>query len=543
MKIALAQLNYRIGDFENNVSKIIATARQAHSENADLVVFSELAISGYPPKDMLEMDGFIDKCEDTIDKISDACYNIPIIIGTPIRNKYEKGKPLFNAAMFLYQSKKQFFKKSLLPDYDIFDEYRYFEPSHEFEILNFNNKKIAVTICEDLWNIEKPYFYTTNPLDELATFKPDFVINIAASPFDYTQAERRNDILCQNVKHYKLPIIYVNQVGGHTELLFDGGSMAMADNGTIVKSLPFFAEKLDYIETESLIHTQNVENQQEIPSKIELMHDALVMGIKDYFAKLGFKKAIVGLSGGIDSALTTVLAVEALGAENVFGLLMPSRFSTNHSVKDALDLSKNLGCPHTTIAIEPMFTAFQKSLEPAFQNTLFDVTEENMQARIRAVLLMAMSNKFGNILLNTSNKSECAVGYGTLYGDMCGGISVLGDLYKTEVFEMSKWINQKTEIIPCNTINKAPSAELRPDQKDSDSLPDYDILDQILFQHIEKRKGLNEIVEMGFDEKTVARVLRLVSINEYKRNQAAPILRVSPKAFGTGRSMPITAKY
>lgn len=543
MKIALAQLNYHIGNFENNVSKIITTARQAQSENADLVVFSELAISGYPPKDLLEIDDFIIKCENAIDAIADACYNIPIIIGTPMRNEYEKGKPLFNAAVFVYQSKKQFFKKTLLPDYDIFDEYRYFEPSQNFEILNFNNKIIAVTICEDLWNISNPYLYNVNPLDELVKFNPDLVINIAASPFDYTQAEKRNEILRQNVLKYKLPIIYVNQVGAQTELLFDGGSMAIADNGKIAKSLPFFEEKLDFVETDLLKGSSIQDNQQFVPEKIELMHDALVMGIKDYFKKMGFKKAILGLSGGIDSALTAVLAAEALGGENVFGLLMPSRFSSDHSVKDALDLTKNLGCPQTTIAIEPMFTAFQKSLKTSFKNTLFDVTEENLQARLRAVLLMAMSNKFGYILLNTSNKSECAVGYGTLYGDMCGGISVLGDLYKTEVFEMSRWINRKTEIIPWNTINKPPSAELRPNQKDCDSLPEYDILDKILFEHIENRKVLNELVQMGFDKKIVSRVLHLVNINEYKRNQAAPILRVSPKSFGKGRNMPIVAKY
>ncbi|MDP3463149.1 MAG: NAD+ synthase [Bacteroidales bacterium] len=543
MKIALAQLNYHIGNFEDNTSKIIEMAQKAAAMGADLIVFAELALSGYPPRDFLEFDDFIDKCELSARQIADSCPNIALIVGSPVRNLSGKGKPLYNAALFINQSVINEFHKALLPNYDVFDEYRYFEPATTFDLLEFKGCKIAVTICEDLWNIGNDPLYRVNPMDELMPLAPDFMINIAASPFHYDQAESRREVLRQNVEKYKLPLIYVNHVGAQTELLFDGGSMAFSPHGKVHTSLNFFTEDFKIVELDQLLTDDIQIDNQNIPEKIERIHDALVMGIRNYFGKLGFRKAILGLSGGIDSAVTMVLAAKALGPDNVYGLLMPSQYSSGHSIDDALSLSRKLGSPSGTLPIGEMYDVFEDKLEPFFRGTDFDLTEENMQARIRGLLLMAMSNKYGYILLNTSNKSEAAVGYGTLYGDMNGGLSVIGDLYKTEVYELARFINRDDEIIPLNTILKPPSAELRPDQKDSDSLPDYEVLDQLLYQYIEKRKGPAELLKMGFDEILVKKVLRLVNTNEYKRYQTPPILRISPKAFGMGRRMPIVGRY
>jgi NAD+ synthase (glutamine-hydrolysing) len=543
VKIALAQNNYHIGNFEANCNKIIETIKEARDKGADLVVFAELAVCGYPPQDFLEFDDFIHRCENAVRQIAAVCTDIACIIGSPVRNTGPKGKPLFNAAVFCFQGETQVFRKALLPNYDVFDEYRYFEPARTFEILKFKNKKIALTICEDIWDVGNSRLYTVNPMEELIVHKPDLMINIAASPFNYGQPKRRLEVLRENVSLYKIPLIYVNHVGAQTEILFDGGSAAFSADGHVAVSLPFFEESLKIVDSEELAALKSETDNLVIPEKMELIQDALVMGVRDYFAKMGFKKAILGLSGGIDSALTMVLAAHALGSENVFGLLMPSQFSSSHSVEDALALAKNLGSPCSIIEIKDLFDTFDDSLKSHFEGRTFDVTEENVQARIRGVLLMAFCNKFGYILLNTSNKSEAAVGYGTLYGDMNGGLSVLGDVYKTEVFELARYINRAQEIIPENTIIKPPSAELRPNQKDSDSLPEYDLLDQILYQYIELRKGPGELVAMGFDEKLVNRVLKLVNTNEYKRHQTPPILRVSPKAFGMGRRMPIVAKY
>lgn len=543
MKIALAQLNYHIGNFESNLEKIISTALSTQNSGADLIVFAELAVSGYPPRDFLEFDDFIERCSDALHQIAIQCNEIAVIVGVPIRNPSEKGKPLFNSAAFIYQGHIQYFNKALLPNYDVFDEYRYFEPSREFQLLEFKGRKIALTVCEDLWNIGNDPLYTINPMDELMPFGPDLMINIAASPFDYLQAEKRREVLQQNVEKYKIPLLYVNHVGAQTELLFDGGSMTITAKNQIALQLPYFEESIQIIDFETLNEDISDKETEPYPTKINLVHDALVMGIRNYFTKLGFKKAILGLSGGIDSAVTMVLAARALGHENVTGVLMPSQFSSDHSVDDAMQLAHHLQSPVKTLPIKDLFEAFETNLENEFKDLPFGLTEENIQARIRGVLLMALSNKFGHIVLNTSNKSEAAVGYGTLYGDMNGGLSVLGDVYKTEVFELARFINKDAEIIPLNTIIKPPSAELRPDQKDSDSLPEYDILDQILYQYIEGRKGPKELINMGFDEKTVNRVLKLVNTNEYKRHQTPPILRVSPKAFGMGRRMPIVAKY
>lgn len=542
MKIAIAQLNYHIGNFEANTQKIISTAKSSHQNGAELTVFAELAVSGYPPRDFLEFDDFIQKCEVQINLIAEACFDIPLILGSPVRNTTKKGKPLFNAAVFLYQGQKEYFRKGLLPDYDVFDEYRYFEPADSFQCLKFNDHKIAVTVCEDLWNVEDHPLYVKQPMEDLILEKPDLIINIAASPFDYAQAEKRETVLRKNVDKYKLPLVYVNHVGAQTELLFDGGSMVMDENGMLISRLKFFDEEVQIVD----VGIQFAGNQLSVsllPEKIERIHDALVMGVRNYFQKLGFQKAVLGLSGGIDSAVTMVLAARALGSENVHAVLMPSQFSSNHSVQDALDLAKNLGSTFQIIPIKEIYESFEHALHEAFVGKAFDVTEENIQARIRGALLMALSNKFGMILLNTSNKSETAVGYGTLYGDMNGGLSVLGDVYKTEVFELARFINRKAEIIPENTIIKPPSAELRPEQQDSDSLPDYSVLDKILFAYIEQRLKPEAIAKQGIDSKIVAHVLRLVNLNEYKRHQSPPILRVSAKAFGIGRRMPIVAKY
>lgn len=543
LKIALAQLNFHIGNFDNNKEKILEAIRKAESLKADLVVFSELAITGYPPRDFLEFEDFVSKAQKAVDEIAASCKNIAAIVGMPTPNKSKKGKPLFNSAAFLEDGKvKKIIHKTLLPNYDIFDEYRYFESNREFEIINFKGKKIALTICEDIWDVERNRLYTINPMEELKVYNPDIMINIAASPFNYQQAEKREEVLRRNTLKYNLPLFYINHVGAQTELLFDGGSVVMAPDGKVVDVLNYFEEDLRVYDLEETIHAKSAV-KHENPSKSALIHDALVMGIRNYFGKLGFTKAILGLSGGIDSAVTAALAAEALGNKNVYNVLLPSKFSSDHSVSDSLELVKNIGMPHDIISIEDSFNTLEKTLEPYFLGKPFDVTEENLQARIRGVILMALSNKFGYILLNTSNKSEAAVGYGTLYGDMNGGLSVLGDVYKTDVYELARYINRNGEIIPENIILKAPSAELRPGQKDQDSLPDYAILDKILYQYIELRKGPSEIIAMGFEEELVKKVLRLVNINEYKRYQTPPILRVSGKAFGMGRRMPIVAKY
>jgi NAD+ synthase (glutamine-hydrolysing) len=438
--------------------------------------------------------------------------------------------------------------KTLLPTYDIFDEYRYFEPATEFNIIKFKGHRIALSICEDIWNVgnENP-LYTICPLDQMMTQHPDFILNLSASPFDYAHAKVRIDTIRANVERYEMPLFYCNHTGAQTDVVFDGGSVVMSPDGKVYDEMPYFEECLRVYDLDAV--KKGGLHREQPKDKTKLIHDALVVGIRDYFQKLGFKKAILGLSGGIDSALTAVLAVEALGKENVRVLLMPSQYSTGHSVDDARELAESLGIQYDIVAIKPMYEAFENALEPYFKDLPFNVTEENLQARVRGMLLMAMSNKFGNILLNTTNKSEMSVGYGTLYGDMCGGLAVLGDVYKTEVYEVARYINATglphgtINVIPANSIEKPPSAELRPGQKDSDSLPLYDILDPLLFQYIECRQGPEELIAQGFDPALVQRVCRMVNINEFKREQAAPVIRVSTKAFGMGRRMPIVGKY
>lgn len=546
VKIALAQINYHIGNFDDNVRKIRHAIRASREAGADLAVFAELAVSGYPPRDFLEFDDFISRCRQAVEDIARDCTGIAAVVGCPVPNPELPGKDLYNAAVFLEDGKVgHVYYKALLPNYDVFDEYRYFEPGRKFDVVEFKGKKIALTVCEDLWDTGADPMYTLNPMDELIRHSPDLIINIAASPFHYSQNRTRTAVLTDNVRRYRLPLFYVNHVGAQTELLFDGGSMAIAKDARVWDRLKFFEEDLKIFDLDEMDASPgNYPEVEEGPDdKIRLIHDALVMGIRNYFGKLGFEKAILGLSGGIDSAVTLVLAAEALGSGNVWAVLMPSAFSSEHSVTDAVDLARNLGCRYDTIPIAPAFDSLEASLKPFFATLPFDVTEENMQARIRGLILMALSNKFGHILLNTSNKSEAAVGYGTLYGDMNGGISVLGDVYKTQVFELARYINRDKEIIPVNTLVKPPSAELREGQKDSDSLPEYEILDDILYQYIERRKGPKDLVAMGFEEALVRRVLWMVNSSEHKRYQTPPILRVSPKAFGMGRRMPIVARY
>lgn len=544
MKIALAQLNYLIGDFEHNTQKIINAIQDSRKQGVDLVVFAELSICGYPPRDFLEFSEFIELCEQATEKIAAACRGIACIIGLPSRNPKVEGKDLFNSACFIEDGKIiALVNKALLPNYDVFDEYRYFEPGVSFSCINFKGYKIALTICEDLWNINDNPMYVTCPMDNLIKEQPDLMINIAASPFAYNHDEERLQILGDNCRKYKLPLFYLNQVGAQTEIIFDGGSLVFDAQGLLLDELAYFKEDLRVYEFENgQIRGLDAKSHVE-QNDIQQIHDALILGIKDYFQKSGFSKAVLGLSGGIDSALVCALAAEALGAENVMAVLMPSDYSSDHSIKDALDLVKNLGCKHEIIPIKEIAASFESLMKPVFKDLPFNVAEENIQARSRAVIVMAMSNKFGYILLNTSNKSEAAVGYGTLYGDMAGAISVIGDVYKTQVYQLSHYINRDKEIIPMNSIVKPPSAELRPGQKDSDSLPEYDILDTILFQYIELKKSSSAIIKQGFDEVLVKKILRMVNLAEFKRNQAAPILRVSPKAFGMGRRMPIVGKY
>ena len=549
MKIALAQINVHIGNFESNFNKIEQFIQDAKKLQADIILFPELSVCGYPPRDFLDFDDFVDKCYEVIDKIKPLTQDIAVVVGSPSRNPKIEGKDLFNSAFFIFEGEiKHIVNKALLPTYDIFDEYRYFEPATEFQNITFKGRKIALTVCEDLWNVgnDNP-MYKACPMDVLIKDKvqPEVMLNISASPFDYDHAAGRITTLKANTAKYKIPVFYVNHCGAQTDLIFDGGSIVVNASSVVYDEMRYFEEQLSVYDLDEVIasaKTQNLDNVQP-KIKIELIYRALVTGIKNYFEKLGFKKAILGLSGGVDSALTAVLAADALGAENVWGLLMPSQYSTGHSVTDALDLAKNIGIKHDTIAIKNMYDQVVKELTPLFDNKPFDVTEENIQARLRGMTLMAMCNKHGYILLNTTNKSEAAVGYGTLYGDLCGGLAVLADVYKTEVYELVAYINREKEIIPQHIITKAPSAELRPGQKDQDTLPPYEILDKILYQYIELSQSPQDILALGFDEFTVRRTLKMVNNNEWKRFQFPPVLRVSPKAFGVGRRMPIEGKY
>jgi len=512
---------------------------------------------------------------------------IGVVVGCPARNDVREGKDLFNAAWLLHNKEvKAVVAKTCLPNYDVFDEYRYFEPAYSWKTIPFKGRNLAITICEDLWNLGDNPLYRICPMDKLMEGRPDLMVNISASPFDYDHDQDRLEVIRANVLKYHLPIVYCNAIGSQTEIVFDGGSLAFDQQGNVISELKYFEEDLQVVDmgskswpvaeseknnggsywpadlhkttpphgdTSTLFDKDMRVSKISDPEKIieyltseeniVQIHHALVLGIRDYFRKMGFKQAILGSSGGVDSAITLALACEALGAENVRAVLMPSTFSTSHSVADAELLSQSLGNPYDIIPIKNIYESFLQSLKPVFKDLPFGLAEENLQARTRGNLLMSLANKFGYILLNTSNKSELSTGYGTLYGDMAGGLSVLGDVYKMQVYALGKYINRNANIIPENILTKAPSAELRPDQKDSDSLPEYPILDKVLYQYIERRQGPKEITAMGIDEKLVARIVKLVNTSEYKRNQFCPIIRVSCKAFGIGRRMPIVAKY
>jgi len=554
MKIFLAQQNYHIGNFQANTNKIISAIRSAKEQGGDLIVFSELCVCGYPPRDFLEFNDFIEQGLAAIEKIKHEADTIGVIVGAPSRNTDPKGKDLFNSAYLLYNKQVQgIAHKSLLPTYDIFDENRYFEPAYERNVLQFKGKKLAITICEDIWNLGDNPLYRNCPMDELIQQQPDVMINISASPFDYMHADGRKNIIRQNVAKYQIPMVYCNTVGSQTEIIFDGGSLVMDAQQNIIKELPYFTESIQRVTLQddgsfaeagvksTVLPSAPINFNAELG--IDEIHQALLLGIRDYFSKMNFSNAIVASSGGIDSALVQALACEALGASHVRALLMPSQYSSTGSVTDAKQLSENLHCAYDILPVENSYNALSETLQPVFNGLPFNIAEENLQSRIRGALVMAVANKYNLILLNTSNKSELATGYGTLYGDMAGGLGVIGDLYKTQVYALAKYINRNKEIIPQAILDKAPSAELRPGQKDSDSLPEYTILDPVLFQYIERRQGPQEIVAMGFDTTLVHRVLKMVNTNEYKRNQFCPIIRVSPKAFGVGRRVPIVGKY
>lgn len=558
MKIVLAQQNYHIGNFEANTKKITDAIQLAKEANADLVVFSELCICGYPPRDFLYFNDFIEKCYDSINTIAAAADGIAVLVGAPHRNNVPEGKDLFNAAWFLSDKKVQHvIHKTCLPTYDVFDENRYFEPANEWNIVEYKGKKLAITICEDIWNLGSNPLYRYCPMDLLMPRQPDVMINLSASPFDYTHDADRQATVKANVLKYGIPMFYCNGVGSQTEIVFDGTSLVFDKDANLCGKMKSFEEDLQafVLNEDGSIEGKILEQANQLPDtdlnpseldvslNISMVYDALIMGIRDYFSKMGFKKAILGSSGGIDSAVTLALACDALGKENVRAILMPSEYSTGHSVSDAEQLSKNLGNPYDIVPIRNIYNSFLDELKPVFTDLSFSIAEENIQSRTRGNLLMAIANKFGYILLNTSNKSELATGYGTLYGDMAGGIGVLGDCYKMQVYELAKYINRSQEVIPNHIIVKPPSAELRPGQKDSDSLPDYAILDRILYQYIEQSKGPDEIKKLGFEPALVDRILKMVNLNEYKRNQFCPIIRISPKAFGVGRRVPIVGKY
>ncbi len=558
MKICIAQQNYHIGNFEQNTEKMLCAIEEAKKQGADIILFSEMSVCGYPARDFVEFKDFINKCYESIETIKHAADTIGVLIGSPARNSNEKGKDLYNAAFFLYEQKiVAEIHKTLLPTYDVFDENRYFEPADDWKVVPFKGKKLAITICEDIWNLGDNPLYRICPMDKMMDQQPDILLNLSASPFDYTHDEDRKATIKANVVKYKKPLFYCNAVGSQTEIVFDGASLVFDKDANLCGALPMFESAMQIFECneDGTINAPILEPAAQVPSKelnpvklmpelnIDQVYKALVLGIKDYFNKMGFKRAILGSSGGIDSAVTLAIACDALGKENVHAILMPSPYSTEHSVDDAVQLSKNLNNPYDIIPIKEVYETFLSTLKPIFKDLPFSLAEENIQSRSRGNILMAIANKIGYVLLNTSNKSELATGYGTLYGDMAGGLGVLGDCYKMQVYALANYINRNNEIIPQNIIDKAPSAELRPDQKDSDSLPDYAILDQILYQYIEKRADPSAIKSLGFDEALVDRTLKMVNNNEYKRNQFCPIIRISPKAFGVGRRVPIVGKY
>jgi len=539
MKITLAQINLTIGDFKGNFAAIVSAIEHAQSEGSELIVFSELAVCAYPPDDLLNHKSFVEDCQNVIHYLLPYSKKIAIIIGSPTFNSQAEGRQLYNSACVLQGGHlTHTIHKTLLPTYDVFDESRYFEPNTQFELVKINGNQVAITICEDLWFDANDFKYKHNPLSALSALNPDVVINLSASPFNQHKQEERYDTLKRAALGFNKPLIYVNQVGAHTDLIFDGRSMVFNAQGEMCWQAKAFDEAIYTVDTN---HISPVE--ETTINSIEEIYNALVFGLKDYFQKNGFKTALLGSSGGIDSAVVQALLSDAIGAENVTAVLMPSKYSSEGSVKDAMTLSQQLGNPYFQLPIATIIDAYDKVLDPLYNGLPIGLAEENIQARTRANLLMSLSNKFGHILINTSNKSELSVGYSTLYGDLCGSLSAIGDVYKTQVYALAQFINSKANRIPESIIHKAPSAELRPDQKDSDSLPEYHFLDAILYLHIEKQLGNDEIIALGHDAATVAKVLNLVKNSEYKRFQAPPVLRVSSKSFGRGRIIPLVKKW
>ena len=538
MRIGIAQLNSIVGDIEGNLALAIDAYEQLVGRGVDLIVYPELFLCGYPPRDLLMKENFLLDLSESLHSFASVTGPTPALIGYAEKSTDSPKFSCYNAAAWCVKGKiSQTFHKRLLPTYDVFDETRYFIPGQKEFFTQLKGKNIAVTICEDIWNFNND-FYDQDPIEEISKSQTDLLINLSASPWFIGKENERNEILKNAAKKCDCPVVYVNAIGGNDELIFDGLSMTFNKNGDLHAVSTSFSESIDVHDLEDISH-----RFFSFESKIESLRKALVLGLRDYAHKSGFQKALLGLSGGIDSAVTASLAVEAFGADNVLGISLPSAISSQHSQDDAKELAKNLDIEFHTIEINNVVNSTSSALQPLFQHLSFDVTEENIQARSRGLILMAISNKFGALLLTTGNKSELAVGYCTLYGDMCGGLAVISDVPKMQVFALARHLNADKIRIPINTIEKPPSAELRPDQKDSDSLPDYETLDSILHSYVEKRKSIHSIINEGFSEETVRKIVRLVDLNEYKRNQAAPGLKITPLAFGVGRRMPIVQKY
>jgi NAD+ synthase (glutamine-hydrolysing) len=544
VRIALAQVNPTVGDFTGNARKIIEFARCAQQGRAGLVLFPELSVCGYPPRDLVEKPGFVDRCRQALEEIAAQTRDIVCVCGFVSRACYETGKSVMNSAAVLRDGEVALVQsKRLLPTYDVFDEMRNFAPAERQELFALDGKKLALTICEDAWN-DKTFWnrrlYRVDPVDELIQAGGEVVLNISASPFHLGKRELRREMLASIARHHRVPVVMVNQVGGNDSLVFDGSSIVVGADGEVLAQAKSFEEDLIFYDTEAAqgdIHPW-------IEGETASAFAALVLGTRDYVRKCGFGKALIGLSGGIDSALTAVIAVEALGSENVIGVAMPSQYSSEGSVQDARELAQNLNIRFEIIPIKGIFDSFRSGLAQVFSALGEDVTEENIQARARGTLLMAISNKFGALVLSTGNKSEIGVGYCTLYGDMVGGLAVISDVPKTLVYRIAEYVNSRRPVIPQSTITKPPSAELRPDQKDSDSLPPYDILDQILVDYVEDMKPADEIAsQRKIDPALVRAVIKMVDRAEYKRQQAAPGLKISEKAFGVGRRFPIAARH
>ena len=538
MRIGIAQINPIVGDLSGNKALAVDAYEQLIGQGVDLVIYPELCLCGYPPRDLLLKENFIKDLSKELQNFAKTTGPVPAIIGYAQSANNKNTSRFYNSVAWCMDGKiDQVFQKRLLPTYDVFDEARYFQPGKNDFFISYKGKKIAITICEDIWNLEQ-IEYSIDPVEKIAKQCPDLLINLSASPWHLKKKEQRETLLSKVAQKCNCPVVYVNAVGGNDELIFDGNSMSIDREGNVLNKSESFTESINVHDLEDSIHTPSPEFNE-----LESLRCALALGVKDYAHKIGFSKCLIGLSGGIDSAVTAAIAVHAMGKDNVIGVSLPSSISSQHSRDDALDLANNLGIEFHTLKIEDIVNASESVLKPIFRNLPVDVTEENIQARSRGLLLMAISNKFGALLLTTGNKSELAVGYCTLYGDMCGGLAVISDVPKTQVFELAHHINRNAEIIPVNTIEKPPSAELRPDQKDSDSLPEYDVLDAILHAYIEEGKSIASIIERGYDEGTVRRIVHLVDINEHKRYQSAPGLKTTPLAFGMGRRIPIVQKY